>query len=293
VRMVVVAAPVVDVKVNGSDGPLNFTEPAGYSLTWSSSNAASCTPLNDLTGPIGLNGSRIYSNVFQGTYRYGVQCTNSAGSFAVDSVQVNVNHLPPIVDLKIEGGHTAITRESPATYTLNWSSQYASSCSVSSTNGSWSGPVGFNGSQAFTNVPVGFYTYTLTCSNISGSTSDSVSATVVAPLTGTISVTYPKLLLLARNLGQPAQTLFGSVMGGVGPYTVSVHIFSPGGVETVHTLRVTTWTLSPSDAGDLDLGTTEIGTWRAWADLRDSGGRTFHTGSATWDVAWFPVHGRP
>lgn len=293
VRMVVVAAPIVDVKVNGSDGPLNFTEPAGYSLTWSSSNATSCTPLNDLTGPIGLNGSRIYSNVFQGTYRYGVQCTNSAGTSAVDLVQVNVNPLPPIVDLKIEGGDAAITRVSPASYTLSWNSQYSSSCSVSSTNGSWSGSVGFNGSQVFTNVPVGLYTYTLTCSNISGSTSDSVSAIVVAPLTGTISVTYPKLLLLARNLGQPAQTLFGSVMGGVGPYTVSVHIFSPGGVETVHTLSVTTWTLSPSDAGDLDLGTTEIGTWRAWADLRDSAGRTFRTGSVTWDVAWFPVHGRP
>lgn len=69
------------------------------------------------------------------------------------------------------------------------------------------------GNRTFTSVPVGSYTYTLICTNISGTVSDTVRAVVVAPLSGTISVTYPKLLLMAQTLGQPAQTVIGTVSG--------------------------------------------------------------------------------
>jgi hypothetical protein len=293
VRMVVVAAPTIDVKVNGSDGPLNFTEPAGYTVTWSSINASSCTALNNLSGATGLSGSRVYANVLQGVYRYGMTCSNSAGTVVTDIVQVTVNPLPPVVDLKIEGGDTPIIRDAPASYTLTWTSQYATTCSATSSDASWTGAVSASGNRTFVSVPVGIYTYTLSCSNVSGTVSDSVRATVVAPLSGMISVTYPKLLLLASNLGQPAQTLFGTVTGGVGGYTISLHIFSPGGVETIFSRSGGSWSLTPADAGDANFGATEQGTWRAWADLRDSGGRTFRTPSVTWNVAWFPVHGRP
>ena len=293
VRMVVVAAPTIDVKVNGSDGPLNFFEPAGYLITWSSSNASSCTALNNLTGATGLSGSRSYSSVLQGAYRYAMQCTNTAGTTALDTVLVNVNLLPPVVDLKIEAGDLTITRDAPASYTLSWTSQYATTCIASSSNGSWTGSVALNGNRTFTSVPVGSYTYTLICTNISGTVSDTVRAVVVAPLSGTISVTYPKLLLMAQTLGQPAQTVIGTVSGGVGPYRVSVHVFSPNGTEAVFSLSGISWNLTPAAAGDANFGTTVEGTWRAWADLRDSGGRTYRTASVTWDVAWFPVHGRP
>ena len=293
VRIVVVAPPIVDVKVNGSEGPLNFTEPAGFNVTWSSTNAASCVALNNLSGLIANNGSRAFSNILQGAYRYTVQCINTAGMSAIDSVLVNVNPLPPVVDLKIEGGDTVITRETPATYTLSWSSTYASSCSASSSDLTWTGNVTLNGNRAFSNVPVGMHTYTLTCSNLSGSVSDTVSANVVAPLSGTISSTYSKLLLYAPNLGQPAQTLSGSVSGGEGPYGVIVHVFSPIGVETTYLPSGSNWILSPSDAGNPSFGTTEEGVWRAWAEIHDSAGRFFRTTSVTWAVSWYPVHGRP
>ncbi|MHC1772021.1 MAG: hypothetical protein AB9907_09840 [Flexilinea sp.] len=74
----------------------------------------------------------------------------------------------------------------------------------------------------------------MTCSNLSGSMSDTVAANVVAPLSVTISSTYSKLLLYAPNLGQSAQTLSGSVSGVEGPYSLIVHVFSPIGVETTY-----------------------------------------------------------
>ena len=293
VRMVVVAAPTVDVKVNASDGPLNFVEPAGYTVTWSSANAISCTALNNLPGPIALSGSRAFSNVLQGVYRYTVQCANAAGTTVLDSVVVNINPQPPLVDLKIDGGDAPITRVSPANYTLSWTSQYAASCSAGSSDSSWTGGVSNSGTRAFSGVSTGLHTYTLTCTNISGTVSDTVTASVIAPLSGTISPAYAKLLLFASNLGQPAQTLTGSVAGGEPPYNLIVHVRAPSGLEVTYTRSGSSWSLTPAIASNPNFGTTEEGVWTAWADITDSAGRTYHTPSVTWEVSWHPVHGRP
>ncbi|MHC1772020.1 MAG: hypothetical protein AB9907_09835 [Flexilinea sp.] len=86
---------------------MNTTPPASYTLSWTSTNAASCVALNNLSGVIANNESRAFSNIRQGAYRYTVQCINTAGTSTIDSVLVNVNPLPPVVDLKIESGDTA------------------------------------------------------------------------------------------------------------------------------------------------------------------------------------------
>lgn len=293
VRMVVVAAPKVDVKVNGLDGPLTFFAPVGYTVTWSSVNAASCVALNNLPDPITTSGSMSFSNMIQGVYRYAVQCANTTGTTALDSVVVNVNPQLPVVALKIDGGNGPITRISPAYYTLSWTSQDAVSCIAGSSDGSWSGGVSNSGTLAFTGVSTGVHTYTLTCANVSGTASDSVTATVIAPLSGTISPAYAKLLLFAPDLGQPAQTLTGSVTGGEPPYSLAVHVRAPSGLEATYTRSGSSWSLGPTDAGNPDFGTTEKGSWTAWAEIIDSAGGTVRTPSVTWDVSWYPVHGRP
>ncbi len=293
VRMVVVAAPTVNVKVNGSDGPLTCTEPAGFTVSWSSTNAASCSALNNLTGPVGTSGSKALSSVVQGTYRYTVQCTNKTGTTASDTVVVTVNQPPPIVDLKIEGGDTPVTQVAPASFNLSWISQYATTCTAISPDGLWAGSVALTGSSLITGALVGTHTYTLTCTNGSGTTSDTVTAYVVAPLSGTISPAYPKLLLTPSTLGQPAQSLSGSATGGTPGYTIMIHFRAPSGAETTYSKSGNTWSLSPAAAGIPDFGATEKGTWSAWAIVTDSAGRTFRTPSATWEVAWYPVHGRP
>ena len=293
IRMIVVAAPSVDVKVNSSDGPLSFFEPASFTIEWSSENASSCSAVDDLTGPIGVNGSQPLNNVLKGTYHYTVQCVNDAGATAIDSVLVNVNPLPPIVDLKIEGGDSPITLPAPAEYTLSWISQYAASCTATSSDNEWDGAVNVSGNRTFSAIPVGNHTYTLTCSNVSGMVSDTVSATVVIPLSGSISALYTRLLLFAPNLGQPAQSLVGAVSGGEPPYAITVHVRAPSGTIKPFTRSESNWSVDPGSAGDDFFGTTEEGTWTAWATITDSVGRNYQTGSVTWDVSWHPVHGRP
>lgn len=293
VRMVVVAAPTVDVKVNGSDGPLSFIEPAGFTVSWNSTNASSCTALNNLTGPIGTSGSKALSGVLQGTYRYTVQCNNSAGTTVSDTVVVTVNQPPPVVDLKIDGGDTPVTQVAPASFNLSWTSQNAATCTAASSDGLWTGSVALTGSSLITGALVGTHTYTLTCSNGSGTTRDTVTANVIAPLSGTISPAYPKLLLTPSNLGQPAQSLSGSATGGTPGYSIVIHVRAPSGAETTYSKSGSTWSLLPGAIGNPDFGATEKGTWTAWAIVTDAASRTYRTPSATWEVAWYPVHGRP
>jgi hypothetical protein len=293
VRMIVAAAPTVDVKVNSSDGPLNFYEPAGFTVTWTSSNASSCSASDNLTGPIGTTGTKSYSNVLKGGYRYTVQCSNAAGTTVNDSVVVNVNPLPPVADLKIDGSDGPLTRVSPAGFTLSWTSQYAATCTASSSDNGWTGNMNLSGTTPFANIPVGTHTYTLTCTNVSGSVSDTATVYVVAPVTGTITIAYAKLLLDAPNLGQPAQTLSGTVSGGEPPYSIMVHVRTPTGSEATFSKSGNSWSLTPASSGQSNFGTTEKGTWTAWAVITDLAGRTFRTTSMTWDVSWHPVHGRP
>ena len=234
-----------------------------------------------------------FNTVLQGTYRYTVRCQNDAGTTGTDTVVVNVNPLPPVVDLKVEGGDGPVTKVSPAAYNLSWTTQYAASCTASSSDNGWSGSVPVTGSRSFSGILTGTHTYTLTCTNLSGSRQDTVTAYIIAPLSGTISAWYPNLVLFAPKLGLPAQTLGGTVNGGEAPYGALVHVKSPTGIETIISRNGSAWSLTPVDAGDPNFGTIENGVWTAWAIITDSAGRIYTTASVTWNVAWFPVHGRP
>jgi hypothetical protein len=232
-----------------------------------------------------------YSGITVGTYTYTLTCTNPIGS-ASDSVTVIVYN-PPVVDLKVNNTDGPLTLISPANFTLSWISRDATNCSAVSSNGSWVGNVVIAGNQPISGVPTGTHTYTITCSNQYESASDSVTVVVVAPLSGTISVTYARLLLFAPNLGQPAQTLIGTVSGGISPYSILVWVRTPSGALISLIRNGSTWSVTPENSGDLNFGTTEEGIWTAWADFRDSSGQTYRTASSVWEVAWHPVHGRP
>jgi hypothetical protein len=99
--------------------------------------------------------------------------------------------------------------------------------------------------------------------------------------------------LFASNLGQPAQTLSGSVSGGEPAYVITIHVRAPSGGENTYTRSSSDWSIDPASTGDAAFGTTEEGTWTAWATISDATGKNYQTGSVTWEVSWYPVHGRP
>jgi len=283
----VLAAPTVSVSA-----PANLTAPASYTATWTSSNAVSCSGTDRFSGLSGLTGSRAEVSLPAGVYDYTVTCTNEAGATASDTKRTVV-YAAPVVDVKVDGADGPdVILPGPASYTVTWTSANAVQCDGASR---LAGSSGVSGSRVEANVPSGTtYVYTMVCSNAAGTTtSDTIRVFIVAPLSGTISITHARLLLFASNLGLPAQTLAGSVSGGTPAYTTILHVRAPSGLETIYSQSGSTWTLTPQSAGDLDFGTTEAGTWTAWGVITDAAGAIFRTASVRWDVSWYPVHGRP
>ena len=86
----------VDLKVNGSDGPLTVNYGTSLNLTWTSLNAISCIASGAWSGPKSLSGSETISNLTAGNYTFTLTCTGSLGSSS-DSVDVRiVANLPSV-----------------------------------------------------------------------------------------------------------------------------------------------------------------------------------------------------
>ena len=80
-------------------------------------------------------------------------------------------------------------------YTLTWSTAYATSCTAS---GDWSGSpsMGANLTQTMSQATVGQKTYTLTCTNGTGTTVETVAVEILpAPVTMNIDATSPRVTL--------------------------------------------------------------------------------------------------
>jgi hypothetical protein len=58
-----IQAPTVDLKVNNSDGPITVPYGSSITLTWTSSNANSCTASGGWSGSKSISGSLTLSNL--------------------------------------------------------------------------------------------------------------------------------------------------------------------------------------------------------------------------------------
>lgn len=87
----------VDIKANGSDGPVTITYGSSASLSWTSNNANSCQASGDWSGTKAISGSETTANLTS-SKTYTLTCTGSGGS-ASDSVTVNVGSLSLSVSL--------------------------------------------------------------------------------------------------------------------------------------------------------------------------------------------------
>ncbi len=120
--------PSVDLKANNQDGTIRLTSPAQYTLSWTSTNADTCSASGNWSGSKSQTGSLNYSGITVGTFTYTLTCSNPIGS-ASDSVTVIVYN-PPVVDLKVNNQDGPLTTVSPASFTLSWISKDATSCTA-------------------------------------------------------------------------------------------------------------------------------------------------------------------
>lgn len=161
--------PAVTLTAN----PSTITSGGSSVLTWSSTNATSCTAGGGWSGAKATNGSESRTNLAS-TSTFTLTCTGVGGS-GNRSATVTVNPAPaPTVTLTA----TPTSVSSGNSSVLTWSSTNATSCTAA---GGWNGTKtpASGGSQSTGNL-TSTQNYTLTCNGAGGSTNASATVTVTA-----------------------------------------------------------------------------------------------------------------
>jgi hypothetical protein len=166
---VTAAAPTVSLVAS----PSTIASGSSSMLSWTSTNATSCTASGGWSGSQPMTGSQS-TGALKANGTYGLTCTGSGGS-ATQSATVSVTSPAPTVTFAASPSTVA----SGGNSTLTWSAANATSCTAS---GAWSGSMAASGSQS-TGALTTSKTYGLTCTGAGGSASQSatVSVTQAAP----------------------------------------------------------------------------------------------------------------
>ncbi len=161
--------PVVQIALSANPVAVNQTS----TLTWSSTDATSCTASGAWSGTQALAGSLAVSKAAAGSYTYGISCTGTGGTATASTMLAVV--AAPAIQIALSSSQVTVNQTS----TLTWSATNASSCTAS---GAWAGTQATSGSLAVSQAATGNYTYGLSCTGAGGSISTSAVLSVVAAL---------------------------------------------------------------------------------------------------------------
>ncbi len=181
--------PTVDVNVT----PRSITLGQSATLSWSTTNATSCSASGPLSGPRATSGSEIVTPASAGTYNYRLTCSGPGGTATDPSKLTVVGGSAPVVSISAAPAAIASGQAS----TLTWTSTGATSCTAS---GAWSGAKPISGSESLAPTVSGTTTYTLTCSGSGGSGNRSATVTVTAPVPTVSLAVNPGGITLGQSL---------------------------------------------------------------------------------------------
>jgi hypothetical protein len=168
---VLVTTPVlVPPTISLAAAPTTIAAGQSATLTWSSTNAISCTASDGWSGIRSTSGSQAVTPAATTTYI--LTCTG-LGGVASTSALVNVTPPPALPTVSLSASPASIAAGESST--LTWSSTNAGSCNAS---GGWSGARATSGSQSVS--PASTTSYALSCSGAGGSASQSATVTVTA-----------------------------------------------------------------------------------------------------------------
>ena len=237
----------VDLKANGSDGPITVPFNSSVTLNWTSQNTSSCSASGDWSGFRATSGSES-TGTLTNSRSYTITCDGAS-----DSVVVNVTTQPAnLPTVTLTATPTTINRGQSAF--LNWTSTNATECFA---YGGWNGYVATSGSQSV--APGQTTTYFINCSNQSGA----ASANVTVSVAGTTAGNPPTVDLDAqpRNIEENessaliwtssnADSCFASG-GWSGGRTTS-------GSEIVYPTRLTTYTIVCTNSAGSAIGNVTV-----------------------------------
>ena len=239
---VTAAAPTVTLSANPSTVKSGNTT----TLSWTSTNATSCSASGGWSGAKATSGSSATAALTANT-TYSITCTGSGGS-AVQSATVTVSAVLPTVSLSAQPTNVANGGSS----NLTWTSSNATSCAA--TGGGWSGSPATSGSYA-TGALKATTTFTLSCTGAGGTAKQSVTVTVAAATTGSATLSWSPPT--TDTNGGPVTTLTGyHIYYGTSPSVMNQSVAVSGAATTTYTVTgLTTGTWYFSVAADASDGT--------------------------------------
>jgi hypothetical protein len=192
--------------------PTSIQTGATVALSWSSSNASSCTASGG-TGSDGWSGAEPTSSSSTvigpintaGDYVYTLTCSGAGGSSGPSSVDVMVAAPTPAASITSLAASPNSIEVGQST-TLSWSTSHATGCTASGGTGSdnWDGPQ-LSSSTGTVIGPinsVGSYTYTLDCTGPGGSSGPSSATVSVGPVTPAAAVSSFAITPASIEAGQ-------------------------------------------------------------------------------------------
>jgi hypothetical protein len=168
-----VAPPPAPTILSFTAAPRTVTVGSKTTLAWTSTNAVNCSVTPDGPQKTTLTSWTTAAYTSTGTKTYTLTCANSVGKTTTATTTVTVTAAPqPPSKPAVSADKTSVTAGSSVL--ISWSSTGASSCELTPGNISSSGGTG---SKLVTNLQQ-TTTFTVTCSNSVGKTSNSVQVTV-------------------------------------------------------------------------------------------------------------------
>ena len=164
-------------------------------LTWTSTNATSCTASGAWSGALPISGSQSVTPLVAGNAVYTLTCSGIGGSTST-SASLGVTPAPPTVELNASS--TSVYVGQPLV--LNWLTLSVTSCTAS---GAWSGSQPVSGKTTITPTIAGTLTYTLACTGPAGNASNSVAVVVNTPSVSLKNTFAPNDTTISTSEGAP------------------------------------------------------------------------------------------
>ncbi|HSH06002.1 MAG TPA: RHS repeat-associated core domain-containing protein [Anaerolineae bacterium] len=167
------SAPSVTFTANGTT-ELTISPNVGFALDWNS-NGILCEASGSWSGDKETSGTQLMSGFSSGSRTYTLTCWNSTGS-TTQNVTVTIQQSPPPTLTFTANGQTITYVSAGKAFGLSWSATNAMGNCIAS--GYWSGSKATSGNELMPGFKSGSRNYTLTCSNMNGSTSKTVTVII-------------------------------------------------------------------------------------------------------------------
>lgn len=265
----VTVAPASAVSASISATPTSAVAPGSTTISWTSANATSVAVTGNGLNSTAASGSQNITGLAVGTYNYTVTAQGPGGP-ATETVTITVTSAPTVT-----GAITAspTTGTEPASSTINWTTNNASSVSVSGPGLNSSAP---SGAQTVTGLSAGTHAFTLTAQGNGGPFTQTATVIVGAPSSVTASITTSPIAATAPGVttvtwssaNATSVTVSGSGLNSTAPngsqlitglpagtYSYTITALGPNGPAT-QTATFTVNPVAPAVSGSISISPT-------------------------------------